>query len=162
MSSADPTQGLRENVLPGWVTDLRVLAPVAASLAALVSNPKQWLEDTVRTIIAEWIVGSILDAWTFVLGWVIYAFDQTVSVLLTAVPILEGPFQMGAEAWDSVIELLFGAARDVAREAGLAGPPATALVFVLVGTVTLAVIVGTWKVIPGSDFVEGATGVFKK
>jgi hypothetical protein len=58
----------------------------------------------------------------------------------------------------AALELLFGVTQDVNRETGVAGPPAAALIIVLPVTVTLALLVGTYRVILGSDFVEGAAG----
>lgn len=142
--------------------DLEKLIPIAGTLVTVASNPKEWLRQYVFELIAEWIVNAILDGTQFVLGWIIFAYERTSSILLTAIPPLQAPFRIFENAAVGVIDTIYGAAIGVAQTAGLAGPPAAAFATVLIGTVLAAVGWGLFKVIPGSDFVEGAAGAFQR
>jgi len=161
-ASGDPTGDLRRAALPGWLTHLRVLTPLATTIAAAGTNPQAWLESFVRTLVAEWVVGGIIEAGAYGLGWLIFAYERTTSILLDAIPVLESPYLMAEDAAVGGIETLFGAARSVAEAAGLAGPPAMLFATLLLVTVVLATGYAVWRLIPGSDAVEGGIEVFTK
>lgn len=148
--------------LPGYVSTLQVLVPLASAIATAGSNPQAWLEDFIFRTVAEWIVGGILDGTQFVLGWIIFAYERSSSILLTAIPPLQAPFRILEGAAVGVIDTIYGAAIGVAETAGLAGPPAAAFATVLIGTVLAAIGWGLFSVIPGSDFVEGAAEAFQR
>jgi len=137
--------------LPGWISDLRVLAPVAGTLATIAADP----EEFIREIVAEWIVGGFLNALQYVLGWIIYSYEEIRTIILDAIPILTTPTRTVENAVVGVVDTIYGAAQSVAYTAGLAGPPAAAfaigLMVLLAGSLTLGVL----YLIPGSDLVEG-------
>ncbi|WP_311170645.1 hypothetical protein [Halobellus ordinarius] len=165
MSSSEPGPGSTTsdgNVLPDYVSTLEHLVPLATAIATAGSNPKAWLEDFIFRKIGEWVVGGILNGTQFVLGWIIFAYERTTSILIGVIPQLQAPFTILENAVVGVIETIYGAAIGVAQTAGLAGPPATAFATVLIGTVLFATAWGILKVIPGSDFVEGAAGAFRR
>jgi hypothetical protein len=143
-------------------SELLQLAPVAGTLLTVASNPKEWLRGFVFELIAEWVVGGILDFSQYTLGWVIFAYERSSSILLTAIPPLQAPFRIFEDAVVGVIETMYGLAIGVAQTAGLAGPPAAAFATVLLGTLLAAATWGILSVIPGSDLIEGATGAFRR
>lgn len=143
---------------PGhWLHNLKPLAPIASGLATIGSNPKEW----VYNLIATWLVGGILDAATFVLGWVVFAFERTASILLGAAEPLTDPIELLADAIVGAIETLYSAVYGVAASAGLVGPPAAAFAVAVVLTVLAVVAYAVAKVIPGSDLVEGGLGALR-
>jgi hypothetical protein len=143
-------------------TALLRLIPWVSTLVTVASNPEQWLRRYVFDLIAEWVVGGILDATQYVLGWFIFAYERTRSILIGVIPQLRAPFTIIENAVVGLIETIFGVAIGVAQTAGLAGPPATAFATVLIGTVLAAISWGAFRVIPGSDFVEGAAEAFQR
>jgi len=164
MSSADSTTSTSGggDGLPGWLSTLQVLVPLASAIATAGTNPKAWLEEFIFRKVAEWVVGGILDGTQYVLGWVIFAYERTVSILFTALPPLRAPFRIVEDAVVGVIESMFGIATGIAQTAGLAGPPATAFAIVLLGTLLAAVSWAILKAIPGSDLFEGAAEAFQR
>jgi hypothetical protein len=142
--------------------ELEKLIPVASTLVMVATNPRKWLREYVFELIAEWVVGGVIDATQYVLGWVIFAYERTVSILFTALPPLRAPFSIVEDAVVGVIDSMFGLAVDIAQTAGLAGPPATAFAIVLLGTLLAAVSWAILKAIPGSDLFEGAAEAFRR
>ena len=144
---------------PDWLSQLKPLAAVAGTLVTVASNPAQWarnnLVDVVREIVAVWIVGGFLDATQYVLGWFVFAYERTREILLDAIPILETPTDVAESAITGVIGAIYGLIKGIARSAGLAGPPAAAFTVGVMVLITGAVLYGGYRVIPGSDFVEG-------
>lgn len=154
--------GLRTAVLPDWVTDLRALVPIVGTLTTVATNPQEWLRGFIYTLIAEWIVGGIIDAASYVLGWIIFAYERTTRILLDAVPVFESPYLWAESAVVGLIETIFGAARGVATTAGLAGPPAMLFATLLLVTFVLATGYAVFALIPGSDAIEAGIGVFRE
>ncbi|WP_256288793.1 hypothetical protein [Halobellus inordinatus] len=148
--------------VPDFVYDLEKLAPVAGTLVTIASNPRQWLRNYVFDLIAEWIVGGILDSTQYVLGWIIFAYERTRSILLTAIPPLQTPFDVTEDAVIDLIRMIFDVAIGVAHTAGFAGPPATAFAIVLLGTVIVATIYAIVNATPAGGAIEGALGAFKR
>jgi hypothetical protein len=161
MSSSGSTGG-GGSELPGWLSTLQVLVPLASAIAAAGTNPKAWLEDFIFRKVAEWVVGGVINSTQYVLGWLIFAYERTVSILFTALPPLRAPFSIVEDAVVGVIDSMFGLAVDIAQTAGLAGPPATAFAIVLLGTLIAAVSWAILKAIPGSDLFEGAAEAFRR
>ncbi|EMA14494.1 hypothetical protein [Haloarcula marismortui] len=137
--------------IPGWIGDLRVLAPVAGALATIAADP----EEFVREIVAEWVVEQILDATQYVLGWSVFAYERTRNIILDAVPILTGPANMTESAVTGLFGMIYGAVQGVARTAGLAGPPAAALTISILVLLVGSLLIGGIYLIPGSDLVQG-------
>lgn len=160
-AAGPPTRGWT-GVLPDWVQSLQVLAPVASTLATVATDPEEWLRGFVFDLIAEWIVSAVLGVAEYAIGWVIFAFERFASIVLTAVPVLESPFRIAGNTATGAIETLFAAVRGIATTAGLTGPPATAFAVVLSVSVVLAIGVAVWRLIPGSDAIEGGIEVFTK
>jgi len=162
-ASGDAANEIRTAALPNeWVRTLQALAPITGTLVTVATNPKEWLDTFVRTIVAEWFVGGIIDAGAYGLGWLIFAYERTTSILLDAVPVLESPYLMAEDVAVGGIETIFGAARTIAEAAGLAGPPALLFATLLLVTVVLATGYAVWRLIPGSDAIEGGIEVFTK
>ncbi|WP_435145920.1 hypothetical protein [Halobaculum sp. P14] len=124
----------------------------------LLSNPELW----VKTILRKWVVGGILDAATYVLGWLVFGYEKSTNIILDAVPILRTPYQLVESAITGAIVTVFGAVRSVVELTGLAGPPAVAVTVVLLVSIVLALGWGLFSVIPGSDAIEDGVGVFTK
>ena len=162
MAPGDAAETVTEAALPSWVSNLKVLLPFTTGLVTLMSNPKEWLEEYVYVLVAEWLVGGILDAAQYTLGWIIFAFELTAETVLSAAGPLASPFQIISSAMIGVIETIYAAAVGVAHTAGLAGPPAVAFAIALLSAVLAMVAYALIKVIPGSDALEGAVGVFRK
>lgn len=127
-------------------------ASAMGTLVTVATNPEEWL----RGILNRWVVGGILDAAAFVLGWFLFAYDRMASIIADAAGPLATPFQIIEDAVVGAIETLYGAAIGVAHSAGLAGPPAAALAVAVVMTVVAALAFGLIRVLPGSDFFEGS------
>ena len=141
-----------ETVLPDWIQSLRVLAPFASTLATIAADP----ETFIREIVAKWFVGGFLDALQYGLGWIVFAYERTRTILLDAIPILSTPIRTMESAVIGLIETMYGAAQSVAYAAGLAGPPAAAFAVGLLVLVLGSLAMGILYLIPGSDFVEGS------
>lgn len=162
MSSAEEVgESAAEAFLPGWINKLRPLAPVAGALATVATNPEKWvrnnLVDVIQEVVAEWFVGGILDAAQYVIGWILFVFERTISIILDTVPEpLLTPMEVTTSAVNSAIVGIFDGVRGVAESAGLAGPPAWAFAFLLTSLMLIAVLYAMLKLIPGSDAVEGA------
>ena len=139
------------NKLPSNFSKLEKLVPLVGTIVTIMSDPKEW----VKTVIAEWVVGGILDAAEIALGWVIFGYEAVRDAILTAIPPLTAPFRILENAVTGVIETVFGAALGVAHMAGLAGPPAAAFAIALLATVLAVVVFALLRVIPGSDALEG-------
>lgn len=150
-----------EYLLPEWVKTLRALVPLAATIGTTASNPQEWLTAFIKTVVAEWVVGGILDAATYVLGWFIFAYERVRSIILDAVPPLTAPIRIIESAIVGAVETFYGAILGVAQLAGLAGPPAAAVAIVIMGTLVVGLGYATFRVIPGSDAVEGFTEAFR-
>lgn len=140
--------------VPGWMEDLKTLGKLSSgaitTLATIASDPETW----VRTVISEWIVGGILDFVQYVLGWAIFAFERTASILNIG-GILTGPIDLLGTIYVGTIERLYEMVYGVAASAGLAAPLAAAFAVTVVLTVLAVVVFAAAKVIPGSDLVEG-------
>ena len=145
-----------------WIDAMEKLAPIAGTLVTIATNPREWLRGYVFELIAEWIVQGILDLSQYSLGWIIFAYERTSSILLTAIPPLQAPFGIIENAVVGVIDTIYGLAIGVAQTAGLAGPPAAAFATVLIGSAIFAIGWGVLNLIPGSDLVEGAAGAFRR
>lgn len=147
----DPTVG------PEWYQAIKALG---MAIAAAGSNPQEWLENFIKTVILDWIVGGILDAAAFVLGWISFAFERTASILNIG-GMLTDPLDLLGDAIVGAIEQLYGGVYSVAVSAGLAAPLAAAFAVTVVLTVLAVVVFAVAKVIPGSDFVEGGLGALR-
>lgn len=137
--------------VPSWIGSLKILVPFAGTLATIAADPEEY----VREIVAEWVVGGVIDATQYVLGWFIFAYERIRRIILDAIPILTTPTRIVESAVVGLVETIYGAARGVATTAGLAGPPATAAAAGLVVLTTGALLLGLARTIPGSDLVEG-------
>lgn len=142
--------------LPKEIRALRVLLPLATAIGTAASNPQEWLRGFVQTVVAEWIVGGIIDAAAWVFAKILWAYDYVTGIILDAIPWLTAPIESLENLWIGVVEWIFGAAQGVAHSAGLAGPPAAAVAWGIVMILTIASFYAVVYLIPGSDFVEGA------
>lgn len=139
-----------------WVWDLKPLLGVVSTLTTIATNPKEWLRGHVFQLIAEWIVGTILDGVQYILGWAFFAIERTTSIIVDGLGPLTTPFEVVGNAVVSAIELVYSGAEGAANSAGLAGPPAAAFAFALVVTVLAVVVFAVMKVIPVGEAVEGS------
>lgn len=142
------------------ISSLRALVPFVGTLVTIATNPEQWLRQFVFGLIAEWVVGGIIDTAEYILGWVFYTYDVVKDAILGIIPPLTSPFRIVEGAVVGAIAGVYDAAQGVAITVGLAGPPAAAFAIAIVLTMLAVVLVGALRVIPGSDAVEGALGRF--
>ncbi|WP_132060246.1 hypothetical protein [Halorussus amylolyticus] len=140
-----------------WLNDLQKLAPIAAGLATIGSDPEAW----VRMLIAEWIVGGIIDAAQYVLGWIFFAIERTTSIIVDGLGPLTTPFEVIGDAIVGAFGLIYEAAEGVANTAGLAGPPAAAFAFALVMTLLAAVVYAVIKAFPVTNGIESGLEVLR-
>jgi hypothetical protein len=140
-----------EPTLPGWIGNLKQLAPVAGLLATIAADP----EEFIREIVAEWVVEQVLDATQYVLGWFVFAYERVRTIILDAVPILTGPANITESAVTGLFGMIYGVVQGIARTAGLAGPPAAAATISLLVLVVGSLLIGGLYLIPGSDLVQG-------
>ncbi|WP_134671728.1 hypothetical protein [Halorussus marinus] len=147
----DDGGGSGGNVLPTWIFNLKPLVGAVSTLTMIASDPETW----VREIVAEWIVGGILDSVQYALGWAFFAIERTTTIVLDGLGPLATPFEIIGNGAVGAINVVYSAAEGVANAAGLAGPPAAAIAVMAVMTVLAVVAYATLKVIPGSDAVEG-------
>ncbi|EMA24636.1 hypothetical protein [Haloarcula argentinensis] len=137
--------------IPGWIGDLKQLAPVAGMLATIAADP----EEFIREIVAEWVVDQILDATQYVLGWSVFSYERVRNIILDAIPILTGPANLTESAVTGLFDLIYGLVQGIAREAGLAGPPAAAFTISVLVLLVGSLLIGGLYLIPGSDLVQG-------
>lgn len=150
----------------GVPTELLRLVPFVGTLVAVASNPVGWassnLADWVRELVANWVVGGVIDATQFVLGWVLFGAERIASIVLEASGPLRSPFTILGDASVSAITGLYAAVRGVAASAGLAGPVASTVAVVVLVSLVLAVGVAVLSVVPGSDAFGAAKGVLTR
>jgi hypothetical protein len=159
MSGSDASGVSLEKLGISWVTKLKPLTEATGgaitTLVAVGSNPEQWLRAHVFKLIAEWLVGQIIDAVQYVLGWVLFGIDRTVSIILDTAGPLASPFVILGDGIVNAIETLYGAVYGVAASAGLAAPLASAFAVAVLSAVLAALVYGLLRAIPGSDAIEG-------
>lgn len=150
---------LCENIpgIPDDFCQLYHLLPVIATLTTIASDPEGW----VREIIAEWVVGGIIDAVQYILGWVFFAVEKTTTIILDALGPLTTPFEIVGDAIVGGFGLIYGAAEGVANMAGLAGPPAAAFAFAVVMTLLAVGLYTVVRAIPGSGGIESGLEVLR-
>lgn len=148
--------------LPKEIRALRVLLPLATTIGTAASNPQEWLRGFVQTVVAEWFVGGIIEAAAWIFAKILWAYDYVTRIILDAIPWLEAPIESVENLYVGVVEWIFGAAQGVAHSAGLVGPPAAAFAWAIVVLLTVALLYGAVKVLPGSDFVEGGLEGIRK
>lgn len=145
--------------IPNGKENLEKLIGVAGTLVTVATNPEQWLRNNavtfVKSVIGEWIVGGILDGVQYVLGWILFGFERTATIILGVVEPLTSPFTIIGDAIVGGIESMYSVALGVSQTAGLAGPPAAAFAVALVSLFLAAIVYGVLRVIPGSDALEG-------
>jgi hypothetical protein len=141
--------------IPGWAT---ALTGASAGGVTILSDPKEWLFNVLLTRVVSWV----LDGLQYVVGWGIYAYERTASILLTAAGPLTTPAQIGQDFATSVFSLVFGGLRSLASSMGLAAPIATAFAVLVLVAVVVAIAYASLSIIPGSDAVPAITGRFKR
>jgi len=141
--------------VPGWASGLTA---ASAGGVTILSNPKEWLFSVLLTRVVSWV----LDGLEYVVGWGIYAYETTASILLTAAGPLTTPAQIGEDVVTSVFSLVFGGLRGLASSMGLAAPIATAFAVLVLVAVVVAIAYATLSIIPGSDAVPAITGRFQR
>ncbi|QLG62199.1 hypothetical protein [Halorarum salinum] len=134
------------------VRTVQALAPVVSTLLTIASNPEQW----VRVIIAEWVVGGILDAAAYVLGWAIYAFTTVRNVMLDVAGPIATPYTIVESAAVGGIETLYAGIQGSLEALGIAAPIAAAFTVALLVTILAVTAFAILYLIPGSDAAEGA------
>jgi hypothetical protein len=140
--------------LPDWISDLRVLAPVAATLATLATNPVQWLRGPFLQLAVEHV---ILRPAAWVLEYVIQGFEIAADAVGTATEPLGDVFRIPADAVVAAVTGLYDLVYLSAAGTGLAAPIATVVTVGVVVVVVFSVLYALASVIPGSDAVGGLT-----
>lgn len=137
--------------IPGWIGNLKQLAPVAGMLATIAADP----EEFIREIVAEWMVEQILTTTQYMMGWMVFTYERVRKIILDAVPILTAPANLTESAVSYVFGLLYGAVQGIAGMAGLAGPPAAAVTISIIVVLVGSVLMGVFYVIPVTEFAKG-------
>ena len=122
--------------LPSWVTDLRVLAPVAGTLAAFARDPEGFILNRVLTF----FVARVIDGGAFVVGVV-----ADVWGLLAEIPstVFSPIFEAGSLVTSAVAGVILLVNDAVVSVAMLSGPAAPLLVVIVWMMIGLAV---TWTI----------------
>lgn len=139
----------------GVYDSLKKLAPFVGTLITVASNPRDWLRTFVFDLIAEWVVGGIIDAVTYFLGWIVFAFERTASIILDVAGPLASPFEILGDAIVGAIETLYSVALGVAHSAGLAGPPAAAFAVALLSALLAVIVFAVWRAFPVTEAIGG-------
>lgn len=152
---------IKPKYLPPWVRKLRWLAPIGAAIGTASMDPEQWFRNFIQSVIVEWVVGGVLDVWSFVLGWIIFAYERTASILTDALPFVGQPFRIVGDVIVGTYGLLFDSIQAVVESLGVAAPVAAALTTAILVLIHGAVLVALFRVIPGSDLVEALPEGFR-
>lgn len=152
-----PEGSLPENdpaSLPGWLFDLKKLAPIATTLVTVAKNPIQFLRGPVLEIV---IRHFILRPAAWVYGYVLQAVDIVQDAILTLPPILKMPILWITDPLIGVINTLYGSVRGVMMSLGLGAPLAGAVAVAIALVVILTIAYAIYKLVPGTDALEGVT-----
>ncbi|NHN59821.1 MULTISPECIES: hypothetical protein [Halorussus] len=146
--------------VPDWVGDLKTLTTagsggIVGTLVTIATDPRDWLRENVFALIAEWIVNQILDGATYIIGWVVFAFDRIASIILDALGPVATPFEIIGDAVVGAVETVYGVALAAAHAAGFTGPPAAAFAVALVSAALAAVVFAVWKALPVTEALGG-------
>ncbi|QHS17785.1 hypothetical protein GWK26_11865 [haloarchaeon 3A1-DGR] len=140
------------------ISEVLRLVPYVSGLITIASDPREWL----LGILLPWIVERILEAARYVLGWMVFFYEETASILLTATEPLTAPANIIEGFYVFVIETIFGGLRDMVLSMGLAAPIASAVALVIVLGVFVTIVYASISVIPGSDSIPAITERFQR
>lgn len=154
----DPTEGAETvgDSTGDGSSGLSQLATLSAgaigTLVTVATNPREW----VYGLIAEWLVTQIIDVVQYVLGWVVFGFERTSSIIQGVAGPLASPFGILEDAIVGAIETMYGLALGVAHSVGFAGPPAAAFAVALNSAVLAAVVYALWRAFPATEALGGS------
>lgn len=142
------------SLLPNWVRTLHVLVPIASTLVTVVTNPVQFLQGPVLTIIVDAV---IIKPATWVYGYLLLGADITASAISPIGGILASPFYWISSLIVGMVTTFYDSIRTILETLGLAAPVAGAAAVALMAVMFLTVAVALWRIVPGSDLVDGVT-----
>lgn len=154
MSELDAAEAAAESSDGSTNPKLAALLAVSGTLITIATNPVQFLKGPVLTIVLETFVIKPV-AWVY--AYLLEAFGILEDAILSVAPILAGPFRWAGDLWTGTIGALYGGVRATFLGLGLGAPIAGALAVAIGLVVLFTLIYATWKLVPGTDVLEGVT-----
>lgn len=118
VSNADSGGG-GGSILPSWLSSLKVLAPVAGTLAAIATGNLAAIQDAIISVVLEWFVAGLLSFLGEITGLVLDAFGIAAEAPLLAI---SGLLTAGGAAGQALFVALGGVLDALFGVAAAAGP----------------------------------------